>query len=198
MIERAQSASHIEQSCAGAQAGRVIWITGLSGAGKTTVATHLRPLLQARGLAVIILDGDELRTVFPLGDRFDGQSRLVLALAYGRLCRVLAQQGFTVICATISMRREVYAWNRENLPNYFEIFLDAPLAVRSRRDPKEYYSALGQGTLTDFSGYDVGIDLPERPHMHVRAARDETPAEIAGRIADLVVGKDPQEARASL
>ena len=176
--------------------GRVIWITGLSGAGKTTVARLLKPIFEARGDAVVLLDGDELRGVFPLGERFDRDSRLALALGYGRLCRLLAAQGLTVICATISMRREVYAWNRENLPNYLEVFLDIAPEIRAARDPKRYYAALRSGDLKDFAGHDLDVDPPEGFDLRFTAEGGQSAAVVAARIADYVSGAERQDARA--
>jgi len=165
-----------------AACGKVIWVTGLSGAGKTTVARHLQPALQAEGGPVILLDGDELRQVFPTGANYDRESRLQLALAYARLCNLLARQGATVICATISMRHEVHAWNRDNLPNYVEVFLDVPDNVRAGRDPKHHYAAVREGRLADFAGHDQAVDLPLAPHIHLRPGLNEKPAETARKI----------------
>jgi adenylylsulfate kinase-like enzyme len=161
---------------------RIVWITGLSGAGKTTVAKSLKESLDSAGERVILLDGDELRAVLPLGNRFDAESRLALAMTYGRLCRLLCNQGFTVICATISMRREVYRWNRENLPNYVEVFLDTPVELRVARDPKRYYAALQRGELKDFAGHDQDAEFPEEPHLRLEPDKTHSPAEIAQRI----------------
>lgn len=104
--------------------GRVIWITGLSGAGKSTLAHAVVARLRALSQAVVMLDGDELREVFGAAaqnSRNHGRDgRLALAMQYAHLCRVLAQQGLTVVIATISLFREVHAWNRHHLPGYFE------------------------------------------------------------------------------
>ena len=94
--------------------GNVIWITGLSAAGKTTLAKAVVSQLRARGGSVVLLDGDELRAVFgavttdPQSHGREG--RLALAMQYARLCRVLADQGLTVVIATISLFKEVHAW----------------------------------------------------------------------------------------
>ena len=95
--------------------GQVIWITGLSGAGKTTVAAALGQCLRERGLIPILLDGDILRNLFKstneIGKTYNREARIKLAIQYAQICKVLSSQGFTVIIATISMFREVYAWN---------------------------------------------------------------------------------------
>jgi adenylylsulfate kinase len=121
--------------------GRVIWITGLSGAGKTTLAKALLPLLPRPGL---LLDGDAMREALSLlGGGYERADRLNLALTYARLCLLAAGQGLTVVCATISLFHEVHKWNRANLPGYFEVFLDPPQDVLSARDYKKIYARTG-------------------------------------------------------
>ncbi|MDR3527156.1 MAG: adenylyl-sulfate kinase [Rhizomicrobium sp.] len=172
------------------QAGRVIWITGLSGAGKSTLAALLQHALQQAGQAVILLDGDEVRSVMPLGDRFDREARLALALSYGRLCRLLALQNYTVICATISMRAEVYAWNRQNLPGYIEVFLDVPARLRAARDPKRYYARLENEGLGDFAGHDQAVDEPPSPDLRLVPEESESPRESLSRILALIAARE--------
>jgi adenylylsulfate kinase len=166
--------------------GRVVWITGLSGSGKTTVAGLLKAALEDRGERVVLLDGDALRAIMPLGDRYDRASRLSLALSYGGLCNLIAEQGFTVICATISMRKEVFEWNRRHIANYVEVFLDVPVEIRAARDPKRYYARLGGGQLTEFTGYDVEVDYPANPDLHLRPTLQDSPAATAGAILRLI------------
>lgn len=121
-----------------AKGGRVIWLTGLSGSGKTTLGSALQQELPGS----ILLDGDELRQVLGItGKGYDRESRKNLAFTYARFAKLLANQGFTVIVATISLFHELHAWNRKNLPGYLEVFLDIPERVRRSRDPKGLYAA---------------------------------------------------------
>jgi cytidine diphosphoramidate kinase len=156
-------------------AGRVIWITGLSGSGKTTVSRLLKAELERGGERTLLLDGDALRTLMPQGGRFDRQSRLELALAYGKLCKLVAEQGVSVICATISMRREVYAWNRANLPGYVEVYLDVEAGLRAARDPKRLYQRHSTGDLKEMAGRDQDVDYPSAPHIHLKPCEGDTP-----------------------
>lgn len=142
--------------------GRVLWITGLSGAGKTTLARALLPHLSG----AVLLDGDELRTVLDAQHRgFDRESRKNLALIYARLAGLLARQGLTVVVATISLFHEVHAWNRENLPNYLEIFLNVAEEERRHRDPKGLYAAEASGVVRHMAGCETAVDLPLAPHL---------------------------------
>lgn len=144
--------------------GRVIWITGLSGAGKTTLARALQKDFHGS----ILLDGDELRWALgDLGRGFDAKSRKTLALGYARLAGVLARQGFTVFVATISLFHEIHAWNRKNLPGYMEIFLDVPEEIRRKRDPKGLYAAEKKGS--QIAGGEVAVEEPLEPHLRINA-----------------------------
>lgn len=150
---------------------KIIWITGLSGAGKTTLALELVKRLRSEGFPVISLDGDDLREVFgavSFNEKNYGRNgRLALAMQYAHLCRVLAGQGFTVVIATISLFREVHQWNRENLPGYFEIYLKAPVEELRRRDPKGIYKKFDAGEIKNVAGLDLQVDEPEKSDLTI-------------------------------
>ena len=146
-------------------AGRVLWITGLSGSGKSTIAFEITKRLRESGNAVLMLDGDELREVFgatAANSRNHGrEGRLALAFQYAHLCRVIAGQGVTVVISTISLFNEIHTWNRAHLPGYFEVYLKVPLVELRRRDPKGIYRRFDAGELTDVAGLDLAVDEPK-------------------------------------
>lgn len=150
---------------AGAEQGRVFWITGLSGAGKTTIATALAARLRAVGAPVILLDGDTLRAILAPAAGYDPEARLQLAMTYARLCAELASQGMIVICATISMFHAVRDWNRANIPGYREVYLRVSLDERMQRDPKGLYKANRSGSLENMVGIDQQPELPLTPDL---------------------------------
>lgn len=147
------------------QGGRVIWITGFSGAGKTTLAEALMPHLGPRA---VLLDGDALREVLDAAQcGFDRESRKRLAFTYARMARLLALQGFAVVVATISLFHDLHAWNRQNLPGYYEVWLDVPEGERRRRDPKGLYAAVDCGQVQDMACERM-VDVPRAPHLTLR------------------------------
>ena len=149
--------------------GQVIWITGLSGAGKTTVAEQLTLRIREGGLQPILFDGDILRDLFKntevIGETYKREARIKLALKYAHICKILSSQSFTVVIATVSMFREVYAWNRANLPNYFEVYLKVPLDELRLRDPKKIYQRYDAGELNNVAGLDLCVYEPLEPHV---------------------------------
>jgi len=163
--------------------GRVVWITGLSGSGKSTLATEVVGQLRALRNDVIRLDGDELREVFAAESinlqRHDRNGRLMLAMQYASLCRLLSMQGFTVVIATISMFREVYAWNRANLPGYFEVYLKVPIEELRRRDPKGIYRRFDTGDLLNVAGLDLPVDEPEQADFEVKFEASQSVTELS-------------------
>jgi adenylylsulfate kinase-like enzyme len=166
--------------------GAVYWITGLSGAGKTTLALKLVDHLRAEGLPVVFLDGDELREVFGAvaanAQNHGREGRLALAMQYAHLCRMLVRQGLTVVIATISLFKEVHAWNRANLPGYFEVYLKVPVEELRRRDPKGIYRRFDAGALTDVAGLDLPIDEPEEADWVVEFAAENSPESLADQL----------------
>jgi len=148
---------------------KTIWITGLSGAGKSTLAGKVCEILRNSGEIVVCLDGDQLREVFNAADNskinHGREARLSLAMQYAHLCHVIAEQGVTLVIATISMFKEVHKWNRDNLPNYFEVLLKVPLEELKRRDPKGIYLRYDRGELSDVAGLDLEVDEPSSPDL---------------------------------
>ncbi|UFS72438.1 adenylyl-sulfate kinase [Geomonas sp. RF6] len=142
------------------QSGTLYWITGLSGAGKTTIGKALYQELKTTRQHVVFLDGDVLRTVFGDLHGHTVEDRKKLAHSYANLCKMLTEQGIDVVCSTISLFREVHEFNRANIGKYLEIFVDCDFDELVRRDQKGIYSRALRGELKDI----IGIDLPyDRP-----------------------------------
>lgn len=171
----------------------VIWITGLSGAGKSTLAKEVTERLRAQGKAVVLLDGDELREVFGAvsasHQNHGREGRLELAMRYAHLCRIIACQNLTVVIATISLFKEVHAWNRAYLPGYFEIYLKVPLVELRRRDPKGIYRRFDNGELMHVAGLDLPIDEPETADWVIEFQSERPVATLAENLLNRFLGK---------
>jgi len=163
--------------------GDVIWITGLSGSGKTTTATIVVNELRELGHPTIFLDGDILREIFGSVEEskknHGREARINLALKYSHLCSILANQGVTVVIATISMFKEVHSWNRKNLPNYFEVYLKVPLHILEKRDPKGIYLRQREGLITDVAGIDLTVDEPTSPGLIVEYKAQQSADQVS-------------------
>lgn len=168
--------------------GSVIWITGLSGAGKSVLASAVVKRLRAVDDKILLLDGDELREVFGATtvneNNFGRDKRMSLAMQYARLCDVLARQGFTVVIATISLFKEVHAWNRANLQGYFEVYLKVPFEELRRRDAKGIYRRFDAGKIKNVAGLDLPVDEPELADLVLKFTRDQSLKESVNELLD--------------
>ena len=154
---------------------RVYWLTGLSGAGKTTIGRLWYEELKKSGERVVLLDGDELRAVFGGGFGFTAEARLKLGMSYGRLCALLAAQGFTVVCCTISMFHSVRAWNRANIPGYYEVYIQVSMDTLRQRDQKGLYSQNAENV----AGVGLQVEMPSTPDLILDNNGQSTPEEQA-------------------
>ena len=166
--------------------GHVIWLTGLSGAGKSTIAKKLIGLFKEQSDLPLVLDGDQVRAA--INDPywlFDEKSRLRGSYIYARLASLFASQGHLVIVPTISMFEEVRNWNRKHNTNYFEVYLKTSQQVRLNRDPKKLYASHRQGKNAQMPGLDLNIELPVAPDLTIENDGDITTTdEVAKHIFD--------------
>jgi glutamine kinase len=176
--------------------GRVFWITGLSGAGKTTIGGALWVRLRNAGRAAIFLDGDTLRGVIADDLQHDPASRKQSAMRNARFCQMLSGQGLDVVCATISLFHEVQRWNRANIPLYQEIYLRVPMDELQRRDVKGIYGKARRGQIQNVVGLDVPAEVPEMPDL-VLDNHGELDAEAAANTIWNRLAKPPGTAVAS-
>lgn len=139
--------------------GRVFWITGLSGAGKTTIGYLLYTKLKLRKNPIVFLDGDELRKIFGNDLGYSKEDRLKSAFRNSRLCKLLSDQEIDVICCTISMFDAIREWNRENIKNYFEIYLD--VSLETLKDRKNIYVE----NNNDIVGINILAEIPKNPDI---------------------------------
>ena len=146
--------------------GRVIWITGLSGAGNSTIARATAEQLREIGITPVLIDGDEIRdAICDPHTGHDRASRLVNAYRICRMAKLMAEQGHCVIVATMSLFHEIHDWNRTNLPNYFEVWIEADLLTLNKLDPRGLYSQAASGVTHNVAGVDLTYERPIRPDL---------------------------------
>ena len=146
---------------------KLYWITGLSGAGKTTIGKLLCSYLRKKKRNVVYLDGDYLREVFGSTKHFSLSNRKKLAMSYSKLCKMLTEQGIDVVIATVSMFHMVREWNRKNISNYNEIYIKVPLNILINRDQKKIYSRALRGEINNVMGIDIDVEEPDNPDIIV-------------------------------
>jgi cytidine diphosphoramidate kinase len=138
--------------------GRLIWITGLAGSGKTTIAKRLQERLYGKP---IHLDGDNLREILSETTTHDLDGRKRTAKIYAKLCSYLTKQGADVIMSTISLINEIHDYNRKNNSNYYEVLLRVSKEVLSERDKKKLYSEKKDGVM----GVNQEPEYPRNPDL---------------------------------
>jgi adenylyl-sulfate kinase len=178
--------------------GICVWLTGLSGAGKSaTVAAMVRQLAEL-GHSVTFVDGDVLRRSISADLGFSPTDRDRNVLRAATLARTAVEQGEIVLCALISPYAAARARARQIVGDaYFvEVFVDTPLAVCEARDPKGLYALARRGLLREFTGIDAPYEPPQAPALIVRGVGDID--ENARHIVELIVRRletEPSESR---
>lgn len=144
----------------------VIWLTGLSGSGKTTIANALSEELKKGAQKVIILDGDVIRNLFP-NTGFDKESRIKHNVNVGCIAYFLESQGYIVIVSLISPFKEARNKCRMIIKKFIEVYLNTPLAVCENRDVKGLYKKGRSGQIKDFTGISSPYEPPLDPEITI-------------------------------
>lgn len=153
------------------QKGFTLWFTGLSGAGKSTLSNHLAAELRRRGLKVEILDGDEVRTNLSKGLGFSKEDRDTNIKRIGYVCKLLSRNGVIAISAAISPYKEIRDFNREQIGNFVEVYVQCSIEELTRRDVKGLYKKALAGELKNFTGISDPYEAPVNPEVLVDSGK---------------------------
>ncbi len=163
------------------QQGFVLWMTGLSGAGKTTIALEMLEQLADRNLKLERLDGDVVRESLTKDLGFSAEDRRKNIERITFVAKLLSRNGIGCICSFISPYQSVRDHVRDNTTNFLEVFIDAPLEVVIDRDVKGLYVKALAGEIPNFTGISDPFEAPENPDIHVRTDQ-QTVAESAAYV----------------
>jgi len=169
--------------------GFTLWFTGLSGAGKTTLAGFVEQELRARGVSVEVLDGDEIRTNLSKGLGFSKEDRDTNIRRIGYVCRLLSRNGVAAISAAISPYREVRDEVRRLIEadgaTFIEVYVKCPIEVLAERDVKGLYKKALAGELKGFTGVSDPYEEPLAPEVVIESNRETVESSVTKIIREL-------------
>jgi adenylyl-sulfate kinase len=163
--------------------GFVLWFTGLSGAGKTTLALALEADLRKRGVRLERLDGDTVRESLTKDLGFSKEDRDKNIERVTFVAKLLSRNNVVVLASFISPYRETRAYIRRETTNYIEVFVDAPLEVCIERDVKGMYKKAIAGQIPNFTGVSDPYEAPENPDIHIRTDQES----VANSVTRIIV-----------
>jgi adenylylsulfate kinase len=163
-----------------------IWITGLPASGKSTVTAALAERLLLLGVPLAVLESDVLREAFPAQAAYGDQDREYFYSSLSFIGQVLTDHGISVIFDATANRRAYRERARQRIGRFFEVFVDCPLEVCLRRDPKGVYRRALQGEASNVPGLQAAYEPPETPDLVIRGDQDD-PQEAARRIVELLL-----------
>ncbi|WP_370326198.1 adenylyl-sulfate kinase [Euzebya sp.] len=164
--------------------GATVWLTGLSGSGKSTVAYAVERTLIARGVAAFVLDGDNVRFGLNADLGFSPEDRTENIRRIGHVARLMVDAGLVVLCAFVSPYAADRQAVRELHPDggFLEVFVDTPLEVCEARDVKGLYAKARAGEIPDLSGVSAPFEAPERPDLRL----DTSAVSVEGCVTEIV------------
>ena len=176
-----------EREAANGHRGAVIWLTGLSGSGKSTVAAAAERTLFAEGMHVRVLDGDNVRTGLSAGLGFSLDDRRENVRRIAEVAKLMCETGVVTLCSFVSPTRAIRALARGLVGDgdFAEVYVSADLDTCERRDVKGLYAKARAGEIRGFTGIDSPYESPEAPDLRLATA-EQSVAESARLLADFV------------
>ncbi|MGG6238251.1 adenylyl-sulfate kinase [Nodosilinea sp. AN01ver1] len=167
------------------QRGVTVWFTGLSGAGKSTIAQALAEKLKSEGYSLEILDGDIVRTNLTKGLGFSREDRDENIRRIGFVSHLLTRNGVIVLVSAISPYREVREEVRDRIGDFLEVYVSAPLDVCEERDVKGLYKRARAGEIKGFTGIDDPYEAPLNPDINCQTHQETLEESVAKVMAAL-------------
>jgi adenylyl-sulfate kinase len=167
--------------------GFTVWFTGLSGSGKSTIAGLLAGAIRARGLPVVVLDGDEVRSGLSADLGFSRADRDTQVRRVGWICALLTRSGVVAIAALVSPYEATRAEVKAAIGRCLVVHVDAPLATLAARDTKGLYGEAAAGRVTDLTGITDPYEPPDDPDVGCISDGREAPEACAARILERLV-----------
>jgi len=143
----------------------VIWLIGLSASGKSTLAQLLYKVYKNQYTNTVIIDGDTIRNIFGNDVDHSIEGRAKNAERISNLSKFLADQNINVIAAVLSIFPDWQDWNRENIPNYFEVFVNVEMEILKHRDPRGLYRRFKDGLEKNVVGCDITFPIPTKSNL---------------------------------
>jgi adenylyl-sulfate kinase len=166
--------------------GFTVWFTGLSGAGKTTIADAIEPLLRERGISKLEkLDGDVVRTNLSKGLGFSKEDRDTNIRRIGWVAEVLTRNGVCVLASAISPYKEIRDEVKKNIGNFVEVYVECSIEELTRRDVKGLYEKAIKGEIANFTGVSDPYEAPVNPEVKVNSEHEELEESVAKVMAKL-------------
>jgi len=165
--------------------GFTVWFTGLSGAGKSTIAILLAERLQGVGRRVELLDGDEIRKNLSQGLGFSKADRDANIARIAFVAKLLSRNGVVAITATISPYRATRDAARQEIRSFVEVYVDCPLNVCEQRDVKGLYAKARSGEIAQFTGISDPYEAPEQPEVTVHTDRESVEESVDYILSEL-------------
>lgn len=190
VIWHAHAVTRAEREALHGHQGVVLWFTGLSGSGKSTVAGALEQALRQQGVSTYLLDGDNVRHGLCRDLGFSDDDRKENIRRVGEVAKLMVDAGLVVLTAFISPHRAERQMVREMVGEgrFIEVFVDTPLAICEARDPKGLYRKARAGELRNFTGIDAAYEAPEQ--VEIRLDGEQLVTKLIAQLLDLLRGRD--------
>lgn len=165
----------------------LLWVTGLSGSGKSTISLRIKKILSKKYSNIILLDGDILRRKLKIkkSNFFTYQKRKILGLKYVALCKKLIKNNKFVIIAVMALVKDVQK-SYKKIKNNKDVFLDVPINELRKRDPKKLYKKYFEGKIKNMAGLDIKYDIPKKPSLFIKWNKAVTKRKILNKILKLI------------